>query len=419
MILANVTTPLLGLVDTAVLGRMGDSHFLAGASIGALILTQLYWLCGFLRMATTGLSAQAKGQLGHNPDGPAKVFVQGVSAGLLLGLMIIALQVPLLKAGLALSDSQGLMAQSVTDYFQVRVWGAPAALINLALIGFLVGQQQTRQVMFIQIIMNLLNAALNLLFVYRFGWQVEGVAAASVIAEYTGLFLAMLVALPKLRQRLLLSGLWMWLSVSSLRDMLKINGNMLLRNMALQLCLAFMAFQGARIGEMTAATNAILMQFFVLISLGLDGVAYAVEALVGEAKGRQDRSQLQRATYLGLLWSGLFALSYSAVFFVFGDAIIVLLSDQPELQQHASQFLVIVWLLPVIAHWCFLYDGVFVGLTDAASMRNTMIISAIAVYFPVWWSAQHYGNWGLWTALLAFFAARGLSLGYLFHRRYG
>ena len=412
MILANITTPLLGLVDTAVLGHMSLPAMLAGASVGALILTQIYWVCGFLRMSSTGLSAQAKGSPNNTLES-AKVLWQTVAVGLVLGAVVLALQSPILSIGLALTQPNSEVALHLQDYFSTRVWGAPAAMLNLALVGWLVGQQKTRSVMAIQIVGNLLNAGLDVVFVFGLGLSVAGVALASVIAEYTMAIMALAVAFKRVGGVAVSAS---WFNRAARKVLMKLNGDMLLRNLALQGCLAFLTIQGARYGETSAAVNAILMQFFVLIALGLDGIAYGVEALVGEAKGASDSSEVKRRTYQGLIWSSIFALIYSLIFFAGGEAIIALLTEHSDIVKAALPYLDLMVLLPLLAHWCFLYDGVFVGLTRASAMRNTMIISALGVYFPVWYLTQDQGNVSLWYALLAFLLARGMTLAWSFYR---
>ena len=413
MILSNITTPLVGMVDTAVLGHMQGSHFIAGAAVATLLITQLYWLCGFIRMSSTGLSAQALGQ--KNQDKAGEVLFQSLAVGILIGLAIFALQSPILQLGLYFSEANSLMAGVINSYFSVRIYGAPAALANLALIGWLIGQQQTKQVLFIQVIANLLNAGLNVTLVFVFDQGVAGVATASVVAEYFIFVASMLFALK------LLPGTKInlnWFRLKQLSPLLQLNSHTFVRNLALQLCLAFLVLQGAKTGQMTAAINAILLQFFTLIALGLDGIAFAVEALVGEAKGKASQLGIAMVTLRGLFMSSIVALLYSLIFVVFGDNIIALLTDQTEIQTLAGDYMLIIWLLPLIAHWCFLLDGVFVGLTRGKAMQNSMLFSCVAVYFPTWWYFMEYGNWALWIAMLVFMAARGLSLGGYFSYLY-
>lgn len=410
MILANITTPLLGLVDTAVMGHMDSSAQLAGASIGVLILTQIYWVCGFIRMSATGMSAQARGQ--GDLTMMAKSFYQTALIAMIIGMLIWLFQVAILNAGLWLASPATDVAVFSREYFSIRVWGAPAALLNLALIGWLVGQQKTTAVLVIQIIGNLLNAGLDVLLVWGLDWGVSGVALASVAAEYTMMLMGLIIALKHIQWQ---PPAWEWFNKAARKFLLKLNGDMLLRNLALQACLAFLTIQGARYGQTATAVNAILMQFFVLIALGLDGIAYAVEATVGEAAGAKSAKGVLRQTHRGLLWSGLFAVGYAMLFWFCGPQIIRLLTDIEPLQQAAYGYLGMMALLPLMAHWCFLYDGVFVGLTQAKAMRNTMIISALLVYFPVWYVTQSQGNPALWWALLAFLLARGITLGATFY----
>lgn len=412
MILANITTPLLGLVDTAVMGHMDSSAQLAGASIGALILTQIYWVCGFIRMSATGMSAQARGE--GIVTAMARSFYQTAIIAVAIGLLIWLAQQLILQAGLWLAAPAVDVAVFSREYFNIRVWGAPAALLNLALIGWLVGQQKTTSVLLVQIVGNLLNAGLDILLVWWWDWGVSGVALASVAAEYTMMTMAMLIALRHIQ--------WQppaleWFNKTARKFLMKLNGDMLLRNLALQACLAFLTIQGARYGQTATAVNAILMQFFVLIALGLDGIAYAVEATVGEAAGAKNARGVVRQTHRGLLWSGVFAVGYALIFWFSGRQIIGLLTDIESLQQAAYPYLGMMALLPLVAHWCFLYDGVFVGLTQAKAMRDTMIVSALLVYFPVWYFTQSAGNPALWWALLAFLLARGITLGAIFYWR--
>nr|WP_100658528.1 MATE family efflux transporter [Alteromonas flava] len=419
MIIANITTPLLGLVDTAVLGHLPSVEALAGASIGALVITQIYWVSGFLRMSVTGLSAQVKGAATTLTlparNAYAKPLYQGAGLAMLLAILVAMAMQWLIPLAQWMAETDALTNQFIKEYLSVRVYGAPAALLNLVLVGWLVGQQQTRAVLVIQVLGNVLNILLNVIFVFGFELNVMGVAAATVCAEYAMLAMGAVLALRPLAARL---PALHWFAPREWGAIVSLNTAMFVRNLTLQLCLAFITFQGAQLGAQTAAINAILMQFFVLIALGLDGIAYAVEALVGEAKGQKRSEQIHQHTTGGLIWSSAFALVYAALFFGVGEWVISLLTNKPELMDAASAFLPLMWFLPLIAHWCFLFDGVFVGFSDAKSMRNTMALSALGVFFPVWWLLQQHDNWALWWAFLAFLAARGFSLGWIYLDRW-
>lgn len=409
MILSNLTSPIMGLVDTAVLGHLDATYYLAGASVSALFITQLYWLCGFLRMTSTGLSAQAKGQ--QDSLKATQTLLQGIVLSLLIAAVILASQSLWLELVLVLANAQQQVADVIRDYFSMRIWGAPAALTNLVLIGWLIGQQRAKTVLWIQVVGNLINALLSVSLVVYWQLDVSGVALATVIAEYsiTGLSLwSIRKLLPAYSIDL------QWFKFAQLRQLLALNGHSFVRNITLQLCLAFLVFQGMRFGATSAAVNAILLQFFSLIALGLDGVAYSAEALVGEQQGKKSAWGIASVTSQSLLWSLGFAFSYSLIFYVYGDGIVALLTTHADLQMAASDYLPIIALLPLFAHWCFLLDGVFIGLTRARAMQNSMLISALLVYVPLWFLFRSMGNQGLWFALLGFLLARGISLGVYF-----
>ena len=406
MILSNVTTPLMGLVDTAVLGHMQGMYFLAGASVAALIITQLYWICGFLRMTSTGLSAQAKGSQDNNQLHQS--LFQGILIGFLLGCLLLLIQDGILALGLYFANATPVIEGVISEYFYTRIWGAPAAIVNLALIGWLIGQQKAKQVLLIQVFANLLNLVLNLWFVFGLGLEVLGVALASVVAEYSISIISIIAALNLIGKPIIQKK---WFSRTYLHSLLSLNGNTFFRNLILQACIAFLIFRGVGFGSTSAAINAILMQFFSLIALGLDGVAYAAEALVGEQKGQKNADGIIHVTLHGLVWSTLVAIIYSWIFIVWGIEIISVITDQPILQLEMQDYLIFVYCLPLIAHWCFFFDGVFVGLTRSQAMRNSMLSCGLAVYFPAFWVFSSYENQGLWMAMLIFLLFRGISLG--------
>jgi MATE family multidrug resistance protein len=415
LILANITTPLLGLVDTAILGRMNGIHYLAGAAIGSLILTQLYWVCGFIKMSMTGLSAQS-----HSKDmlARSKILIQGCALAAVLAVIILLIQTPFLQAGLWFAQAEPEVVQSTEHYFYVRVWGAPAALINLAIIGWLIGQQKGRLILALQLAVNLLNIGASLSFVYWFDMGVKGVAAGTLVAEY-GMTLMALYWIN--RRYVRLTALKKWFYLQSIKPLLSLNSDMLVRNLALQFTLAFIILKGAQFGTQATAINAILMQFFALIALGLDGIANAVEALVGELKGKKDRAKrywqdigeisLSDQVMLGIFYSSMTALLYTLIFWFAGASVVALLTDQQILIDAALEYQWVILLLPLIAHWCFLFDGVYVGLTQGKIMRNNMLISTLFVFLPCYLLLSALGNQALWLAMFAFLAARGIGLG--------
>lgn len=409
MIISNIALPLVGIVDTAIVGHLGSTYLLAGVALGSIIITQIYWICGFLRMTTTGKSANLLGAQDH--CGSRLLLQQSLFLSVGMGLLLILMQSPLLQLGLLLGDAQPDVANAASEYFNIRVWGAVFALSNLSLIGWMIGQQMHAHVMKLQIVSNLLNVLLSYILAISLDMGISGVAIATVVSEG----LLMIFALASIKQKHAALAITDF-TLLGLRELLITNNAMFLRNIFLQLSLAFITYSGLRLGAAYGAANAILMQFFVLIALGLDGVAYAVEALVGEAKGKQDQNAIRGWIAIASYWSTAVAIIYSLLFWWFGAHILKLLTDIPEVIATATQFLPFIVALPIIGHWCFLYDGVYIGLDRADIMRNTMLASLVFALLPVWWLTQAMYNEGLWFSFLAFLACRGASL--FLHLRY-
>lgn len=411
MLLANISQPLLGLVDTYVVGHMPQVSAMAGVALGAMLITQLYWLAGTLRMSATGYSAQTLGS--HQPDRARQLLWQLIALALIVAALIGALQRPLCEAVLWYAQPDQATASVMQDYVAVRVLGAPAALLNLVLIGWLIGRQRSRFVMLVQIIGNGVNAGLNLVFVYGLNLGIEGVALATVCAEYLMCVMALLALRAQIGRCLPA-----WFSWQAIKQVLQINSAMLIRNLALQACLAWVTLQGAQLGDVTVAVNSVLLQFLALTALGLDAVAYAAEALVGQAAGQQDRRRIQSWVRKTLLWSLLLACVYSLIFYLAGEWIIRALTDLPAVRAMAVSYLPYAIMLPLVAHWCFLLDGVYIGLGQAAIMRNSMLLSALAGFFLPLYLLQGAGNHGVWLALLSLFVWRGVTLGGHFWKRW-
>jgi len=424
MILSNITVPLLGLVDTTVIGHLPHAYFLGGSAIGAMIITSITWLCGFLRMSTTGLSAQALGL--NNFDKNLLVLFRGLAVAFTLGLVLILLQQPFLNVALNLSGGSEQVQYYARQYSEIRIWGFPASLGNLVILGWLIGNHQTKSVMWLLIITNLINVVLDVIFVYGFHWQVQGVAFATLIAEYCGMifglsiiFFRYKIAVKTLLQnsRTLFSSL---IERSSLFSYFKLNRDILIRTLCLEICFIFITFQGARLGDNVVAANAILMNFLLLISFGLDGIANATEAMVGKAQGEKNSNKLQNIVNIALLWAGLFAVLYSLFFAFAGEFLLTLISDIPSVIGFAKEYLIWMVLMPVISCWCYLFDGVYIGLMQAKAMRNSMIIATFTCFFPLWWVLQNslpqnMGNHALWAAFSLFMLARGGTLAWHYH----
>lgn len=407
MIITNIFTPLAGMVDTAIVGHLPGSHFLAGVALGGLLITQVIWVAGFLRMSVTGLSAQAYGK--QQNEEAAHTIQNGVFLALGIGILLMVLQEYIFSIGSHFSSGSELMLEAAQDYFQVRINLVFIPLLNLVLSGWMLGRQWHRLVMKIQLIASLINLLLSWLLAVQLGFGVTGVAFATVLSE-TAACVCFIAVISK-RSPFVLLNVSSGINWPSIPLMLKANGDMFFRNLTLQLCLAFMTFSGLRLGEVTAATNALLMQYFVLIALGLDGVAYAIEALVGEAKGAGQNSRIKVWCKLALSWSSIMACLYAVIFALFFVPISNLMTDIHEIRSNMLFYKWYIVILPLIAHWCFTLDGIYIGLMRSRAMRNGMLLSGAIAYTPIMLLYSNINNHWLWLTFLSFLLLRGVTLG--------
>lgn len=408
MILSNVSVPLLGMVDTGVVGHLESPTYLGAVAIGGTIFTFLYIGMNFLRMGTTGIAAQRFGA--DDYDGLRVSLGQALIVSFAIACLILLLQFPLAKISLALLGGDAETQSHAATYFYIRVWSAPGTLANYVLIGWFLGLQNARVPLLIFLTINATNIVLDLLFVIGLGMKIEGVALASVIAEYAALCVGIVFAARELRRH---PGHWPLARLSKLsayRAFFSVNANLFVRTMALMFTFAFITAQGARLGPLILAANAVLINFQNLTSLGLDGFAHAAEAMVGRAVGRKDDAALRHTVRLTLKWSLIFSIGFVVSYVVAGPFIIGLLTDLPDVRETAMSYLPWLVVSPLISVWCFLYDGVYIGMTRAREMRNIMLFSTFAVFVPAWLIAQPLGNHGLWLALMAFFASRGIGM---------
>ena len=408
MILSNVSVPLLGMVDTGVTGHLDSPVYLGAVAIGAMIFSFLYTGVNFLRMGTTGITAQSFGA--DDNDGLRVSLGQALVVALLVAFVLIALQGPLGNLAMHLLGPDVETKAYAIEYFSIRIWSAPGTLANYVLIGWFIGLQNARIPLLIFLTINITNIVLDLVFVLVFGMKVDGVALASVFAEYSGLLVGGAFAVSALRKR---TGHWpiaQLINVSAYKAFFSVNANLFIRTMALIFTLGFVTAQGARLGGLILAANAVLMNFQNLTSFGLDGLAHAAEAMVGKAIGQKRRDALEESVRLTLRWSLIFSLGFTVVYFVAGPLIIGALTDLPDVRETAIRYLPWMIASPLVSVWCFLYDGVYVGATRAKEMRNIMVVSTLFVFLPAWYLLRPLGNDGLWLAFLVFMASRGIGM---------
>ncbi|MDH3978257.1 MAG: MATE family efflux transporter [Gammaproteobacteria bacterium] len=408
MIISSVSVPLLGIVDTAVMGHLEDPAYLGATAAGATIFTMLFMGFNFLRMGTTGITAQ---QFGAGDNVALRTaFGQPLIVASLLALLILLLQQPAIEIALYLLAPGTEVAVLTKTYFSIRAWSAPASLINFVIIGWLIGMQNARGPLVIMLCINLGNIGLDLLFVLGLGMTVDGVALATVIAEGFGLLVGSLFIRAELKKH---PGHWDMLTLTRLaayRRVFAVNGNLFFRTMALMFVFAFITAQGARMGTLILATNAILMNFQLFLSYALDGIAYAAEALVGKAVGGRDTNGLRTAVKRTLNWSLLFAVLFGLVYFIAGNLIINMLTSIDDLRTSAAAYLPWLIISPLISVWSFLYDGVYVGATRSREMMIVMVGSVLFIFLPTWYLFEAWGNHALWLAFTLFMLVRGCSM---------
>jgi MATE family multidrug resistance protein len=414
MILSNLSTALLGVVDTAVVGHLSEPYYLGAVTIGAVIFSFLYWGLTFLRMGTTGITAQVHGE--GDAAGMRTALGQSLMLGGLLSLLVLITQRPIIDSAIWMVNGSAPVESYAREYFMVRIWSTPAVLANLVILGWLLGMQNARGPLVILLCINAINIVLDIVFVVVLHLDVKGVALASLFGEYAGLGLGLLIVSRELR---LYPGLWRWDKLKdavTFRRMLAINHNIFIRTLLLIFAFAFFAAQGARQGDVILAANAVLLNFQMLMALVLDGFAHAVEALVGRAIGLRHREAFSEVIKLAAIWSGFGAFLFTTIFALIGGWFVFVMTDIEEVRITALNYLPWVIISPVISVWCYVLDGIFIGATRAVEMRNTMLLSVFLVYLPSWYLLQFLGNHGLWLAFLIFMAARGVSMGAVFFR---
>ncbi len=406
MIFSNVTTPLIGAVDTAVIGQLGQAHLIGAVAVGATIFTFFYWAFGFLRMGTTGLTAQASGA-DRKREVLATLYRALLVAGT-AGMAIIILQWPIAEAAFALMGASPDVAEAARVYFAIRIWSAPAALANYALVGWFIGLGRAGMAFRLQLLLNLTNILLDALFVLAFGWGVTGVAAGTLIAETGAAVVGLAVALRAtagLRIRL-----WRVFNTAKLQRMISVNGDIMIRTLSLLFAFSFFTAQGARAGDLILAANAILMHFLSVSAYFLDGVAYATEALTGKAIGARSPARFADAVRLSSIWAAGLSVAVGVVFWLCGGAVIDAMTVNDAVRALARDYLVWAAIAPVIGVACFQLDGIFIGATRTRDMRNMMLLS-LAVYLLAWGAlTPPFGNHGLWAALMVLFMTRALTL---------
>ncbi len=409
MILSAISIPMLGIVDTAILGHLDSPIYLAAINIGATIFNVLFWGFGFLKMSTTGLIAQSHGQ--QNQAKINQQLTQALVIALFIAIILLLFQRWIGGFAIKLTAEGGQVADMALQYFQIRIFSAPATLVIYVLFGYFLALQQARKVLLIMLVNQVGNMFLDYIFVMEYNWGIAGVAYGSLISEYAAVFVGLYFLfatefkLPNVVQ------LKKWLAPNAeMKSFFLLNRDIFIRTLCLMAVFAMMTKGSARLGELTLAANAILLNFFYLMSYGLDGFAHAVESLCGQAYGAKDEKAMKQILKHVFVISFVIAAVFSVVYIIFGDEIVSLLTSMQQVQNYASQYIIWLVIIPVIAMPSFIYDGLFVATTEAKIMRNSMVMATIFCYIPLWYLLRRFDNHGLWLAFLSFFIIRSIAI---------
>ena len=407
IVLSNITVPLLGAVDTGVVGQLGEAAPIGAVGLGAVILSAIYWVFGFLRMGTTGLTSQANGARDH--EEVAALLMRSFLIAGAGGLAVILLQVPLFWAALRMAPASPEVEGMVTTYLSIRVWSAPAMIALYGVNGWLIALERTRSVLIIQVVMNGMNILLDLWFVLGLGWGVEGVAIATLISELTGLAVGLWLCRNALKGQV-------WWNPSRIFDrvrlihMAAVNGDILVRSLMLQAIFVSFLFIGADFGDVTLAANQVLTQFLQITAYGLDGFAFAAETLVGTALGASNSGALRRGAVLASVWGLASCVALALFFWVQGGWLIDVLTTAPDVRIEARVYLIYMVASPILGILPWMLDGIFIGATRTKDMRNMMAVSLAIYVAALMLLVPSFGNHGLWGAMLISFVARGITL---------
>ncbi len=406
MTLTGLATPLLGLVDTFVMGHLESAYYLGAVAVGSTLIQLLFWGVGFLRMSTTALAAQAS----HDSDRTRLVLLRSLLSAVLISAAVLLLREPLQHVSytlLALEQDINLHSRL---YFEICIWSMPAVLLNMVIWGWCLGMQNARAPLALALWINAVNMVLDVVLVFTFGLQTRGVAYAFLVANYSGLLLGAWILWRMLRPmpRMTLRGLW---DAPAWKKLFAVNHHLFVRTVLLLFSFAFFMAQGANFGPVVLAANAVLINFFYITAYGMDGFAHGLEALCGRAVGMRDRQGFERVVACALFWCVLIGIVLIGFFAGVGPFLIGWLTSLPEVRDAAAAYLPWLVALPVFCLLPFLMDGLFIGTTRTREMRNSMVLS-IGAYLGLWAITGSLGNHGLWLALTGFMIARSLTLGY-------
>ena len=407
-IVTNITVPLLGLVDTAIVGHMGDATYIGAIAVGSMVFNLVYWVFGFLRMGTSGLTAQARGR--RDRQEMRSLLVRSLTVAMTIAALMLVFQWPLRELMLWLIGPTDDVRPLAVTYYNIVVWGAPAILNLYGLTGWFIGMQNTRLPMVISISQNVVNIVASLALVYGLGMKVEGVALGTVVAQYAGLLMAMAMLVRYYRR-------YITIRLCSLKEFipfLRVNSDIFLRTLCLVAVNLYFTSAGARQGATILAVNALLLQLYLLFSYIMDGFAYAGEALCGRFWGARDNKAFREVVGRLFMWGAGMTVLFTTLYVVGGMPFLRLLTDEETVVQAAREYVWWAWLIPVAGVAAFVWDGIFIGITQTRGMLVSAAVASVVFLAGVVWLMPVMGNHGLWLSMLLYLAVRGIVQSVIF-----
>lgn len=405
-IVSNITVPLLGLIDVGIVGHLGAASYIGAIAVGGMLFNMIYWLFGFLRMGTGGLTAQAYGR--HDLQEVTRILLRSLSISLLLALALLLLQYPIRNIAFMCMDTSEEVRQLATLYFHICIWGAPATLGLYGFTGWYIGMQNSRFPMFIAITQNIVNIAASLFFVFALGMKVEGVALGTLVAQYAGLAMACLLWLAyyrPLRKYLLQKALF---DRTEMKRFFQVNRDIFFRTLCLIAVTVFFTSTGAAYGDVVLAVNALLMQLFTLFSYFMDGFAYAGEALTGKYIGAKDNQSLRLTIRHLFKWGIALSLLFTLLYGAGGKSFLGLLTNDTSVISASEEYIYWVLAIPLAGFSAFLLDGICIGATATHLMLRSMLVASASFFLLYYGLHDTLGNHALWMAFIVYLALRGI-----------
>ena len=407
-VLANLSVPLISVVDIALMGHLSNESYILSIGFGVMIFNFIYWAFGFLRMGITGMTAQEVGRGDVNES--YRLLFRGLIIAFSGALLLFIFKDLLLQLSLYLIDANGHVDNQITTYFNIRIYAAPATLGLYAFIGWFLGKQNATIAMVVTIAVNVLNALISYYFVKNLVMGIDGVAYGTLIAQYAGLVLALILFFIYYRQELLKEAFKNTLELGAIKKFIAVNSDILIRTLCLIFALSFFKVMSVKEGDLIGAANILLLEFITMAAYGIDGFAFAAESISGKYYGAKDKIKFKKAVRYCFYWGFGLGLIYSLTYLLFGRNILELLTDQIEVINLALDYLVWLVVFPVLSVVPFVWDGIYIGLTSSKAMRNTMLFSTFVIFVPSYYLLiDFFGNHGLWLAMILFVVARGIS----------